>query len=384
MQSWRNYSAHIELLLANLHAIEGINERIVFNAYLLDEKEIQIVIDETGTPASWFPLIHGYDGIPENQYFNIPKVLFESINKIKHIQVSKEELKRINTRLHRLYETGLKGKVEGFVPEELHINGDNQKTDNLGGIRIPFPTETFLEKLSMRIQVHPISIYWLLKEMREEEDLISSSDLKRYTKDYVSIMILRMLGYQWPKQVEADETLPDWTDDDGIIPLTDGLGETTLLDRIRKRFGADFGEEKETSIESEFANIVGKPLEGWLEEDFFARHVKQFKKRPIAWHIVSDPSVVNHEAGQSGKGKKKGGKKRQKPAFSVMIHYHRFVDAEKGYGKLLLLKNKYLEKLMSQTQSELESLRGRGDDPGTFDRIAKFKRFQVRTSAIKW
>ncbi|MBW2153247.1 MAG: hypothetical protein JRH18_16440, partial [Deltaproteobacteria bacterium] len=58
----------------------------------------------------------------------------------------------------------------------------------------------------------------------------------------------------------------------------------------------------------------------------------------------------------------------------VMVHYHRFVDGEKGYGKLLLLKNKYLEKLMSKTRSELESLRGKGDDPETFDRIAELDR----------
>jgi hypothetical protein len=38
------------------------------------------------------------------------------------------------------------------------------------------------------------------------------------------------------------------------------------------------------------------------------------------------------------------------------------------------LKNKYLEKLMSQTRSELESLRGKGDDPTIFDRIAELDR----------
>ena len=116
---------------------------------------------------------------------------------------------------------------------------------------------------------------------------------------------------------------------------------------------------------------------------FFARHAKQFKNRPIAWHIVSDPSVGNHEAGQSGKRKKKGGKKKQKPAFSVMVHYHRFVDGDKGYGKLLLLKNKYLEKLMSQTRSELESLRGKGDDPTIFDRIAELDRKLVELEDFK-
>jgi len=57
-----------------------------------------------------------------------------------------------------------------------------------------------------------------------------------------------------------------------------------------------------------------------------------------------------------------------------MVHYHRFVDGDKAYGKLLLLKNKYLEKLMGQTRSELESLRRKGDDPETFDRMAELDR----------
>ncbi|MGI8549363.1 MAG: hypothetical protein ACR2PL_01000 [Dehalococcoidia bacterium] len=35
------------------------------------------------------------------------------------------------------------------------------------GARIPIPAETFLEELSQKLDVHPISVYRLLKEMRE-------------------------------------------------------------------------------------------------------------------------------------------------------------------------------------------------------------------------
>ena len=56
-----------------------------------------------------------------------------------------------------------------------------------------------------------------------------------------------------------------------------------------------------------------------------------------------------------------------------MIHYHRFVDGDKGYGTLLLLKNKYLEKLIVQTRSELESLRGK-EDSEALDRMAELDR----------
>ncbi len=363
-----------EVIATALHTIEAVCEKLLINAYSLDEEDTAAVMAETGEPSGWFPLIRGYDTIPEvpQGIFNLPEEIMNHFESQKRENLSHDELDTIKLRLKVLYEAGPGSKAED--EKNLESFGDDDKKNFDKGARIPIPADTFIEELSHKLKIHPISIYWLLKEMREKEDLVCPSELKLYAEDYVSVMIIHMLGYQWPKQVEAGEPLPDWADDDGIIPLTDGLGETTLLDRIRKRFGADFREEKEASIESEFYNIVGKSLERWLEEDLFARHVKQFKNRPIAWHIVSDPSVVNHETGQSGKGKRKGGKKKHKPAFSVMIHYHRFVDGDKGYGKLLRLKNKYLEKLMSQTRSELESLRGRGDDPKTFDRIAELDR----------
>lgn len=355
-------------LKALRHTAEGILDKLITGSTALTEAEISLMCDDTGTPSGWYPFIASYDALPELPHTlpPIPTELLNTLTTHDRIPLSAEELSLTKNRLRSLYIAG-----QGTKMQEGEEN-DMENTTIVLGARIPIPAETFIEELSQKLQIHPISIYWLLKEMQEKEGLVCPYELTRHAEDYVSIMILRMLGYQWPKQVEAGEPLPDWADDDGIIPLTGGMGEATLLDRIRKRFGADFGEEKEASIESEFTNIVGEPLEWWLEEDFFARHVKQFKNRPIAWHIVSDPSVVNHEAGQSGKGKKKVANKRQKPAFSVMVHYHRFVDGDKGYGKLLLLKNKYLEKLMSHTRAELESLRGKGDD--FFDRIAELDR----------
>ena len=355
-------------VMAILHTLEGISEKLVFGAYKLNPEDIDSVIKTTGTPAGWHPLLTKYNDINSISLpiKSIPKEWTKELSNYPHASPSIDELSNIKKSLKMLHDAGPGAKAK-------HDKRNIEANESLQA-RIPIPHETFLEELSQKLQIHPVSVYLLLKEINQKEGLICQSELKRYAEDYVSFIIHRMIGYQWPKQTESGEPLPDWADDDGIIPLTDGLGEATLLDRIRNRFGADFGEEKESSIESEFSNIVGKSLERWLEEDFFARHVKQFKNRPIAWHIVSDPSAVNHEAGQGGKGKKKGGKKKQKPAFSVMVHYHRFVDGDKGFGKLLILKNKYLEKLMSLTRSELESLRGKGDDPKTFDRIAELDR----------
>ncbi|MBW1699233.1 MAG: hypothetical protein JRK26_20860 [Deltaproteobacteria bacterium] len=369
---WSKWDLYSLAHQAILHSAESQIELLVTQGFALVDKDINTIISETGIPSGWYPMIAGYDSPPDIfTNFSIPEIVINSIVNHEQVKFSTTELRNFKNRLRFLYIAG-RGATQNSKKDGNEEYGE-EDSDAIGGL-IPIPPETFIEELSQTLQVHPITIFWLLKEMREKEGLVCPSEQKRHVEDYVSVMILRMLGYQWPKQVEAREPLPDWADKDGIIPLIEGLGEPTLVDRIRKRFGADFGEEKEASIESEFANIVGKPLERWLEEDFFTRHVKQFKNRPIAWHIVSNSSVVNHEVGQSGKGKKKGGRKKQKPAFSVMVHYHRFVDGEKGYGKLLLLKNKYLEKLMSKTRSELESLRGKGDDPETFDRIAELDR----------
>lgn len=39
--------------------------------------------------------------------------------------------------------------------------------------------------------------------------------------------------------------------------------------------------------EDEMRDILGKSLEKWLETDFFKKHIKQYKKRPIVWHVQS-------------------------------------------------------------------------------------------------
>ena len=94
---------------------------------------------------------------------------------------------------------------------------------------------------------------------------------------------MRLLGHRWPKQIEAGEPLPEWADPDGIIPLSDGSDERTLLDRVRERIAADFAEARVDAIEQEFRQIMGRSLADWLARDFFTRHVSQCKRRPIAW-----------------------------------------------------------------------------------------------------
>ncbi len=53
---------------AILHTLEGLNEHIVSDAYGLNENDIQTVLNETGIPADWYPLIVGYNTLPKARF----------------------------------------------------------------------------------------------------------------------------------------------------------------------------------------------------------------------------------------------------------------------------------------------------------------------------
>jgi hypothetical protein len=255
-----------------------------------------------------------------------------------------------------LYEAGSGAKVEDVIDEgeKEPRTDEEEKAESIIGKRIPIPTETFLEELSVKMEIHPISIYWLLKEMREKEGLVCWPECKRYVEDHFTVMILRMLGFRWPKQIEAGEQVPDWAHKDGIIPITEHTEEKTLLERIRDRMGVEFGEERVSNIESEFADILynaackdaeirGKTppkkkvtLAQWLEKEFFKHHTSQFKKRPITWHLTSSNGT-----------------------FQVLLFYHKIsLDMFKN------LKNRHLAKVQSYYGSLLERARRGESVPG--------------------
>ena len=75
-----------------------------------------------------------------------------------------------------------------------------RKSRLLYGARIPIPTETFLEELSQKLEIHPISVYWLLKEGIEQEGWRCLPEERRLAAERVTVMILRLLGHQWPTQ----------------------------------------------------------------------------------------------------------------------------------------------------------------------------------------
>jgi hypothetical protein len=76
-------------------------------------------------------------------------------------------------------------------------------------------------------------------------------------------------------------------DGDGIVPLVEGTGEPTLLDRLRERLEKEFGPEAAFQLEDDAGRVLGRPVDDWLDGQFIRWHTQLYKKRPVLWHVAS-------------------------------------------------------------------------------------------------
>ena len=53
-----------DAVVASLLALEGFSEKLVLNAFNLQGDDLAAILDETGTPAGWLPLLAGHDMLP--------------------------------------------------------------------------------------------------------------------------------------------------------------------------------------------------------------------------------------------------------------------------------------------------------------------------------
>lgn len=344
-------------IVSVLHTVESKIEHDIFSAYKFSDKTIQTVITETGTPVGWYPLIHGYDSFPAlpADLPKLPSEVTDSLKEQERCVLSTQEITTIRHRLRSLYESGPGAKEEMEETDEIS-EGDQDEEEVIAGAHIPIPSETFLEELSQKLEIHPISVYWLLKEGIEKEGWRCIPEEQRITFDHFTVMILRLLGHRWPKQIEAGEPVPPWADEDGIIPITEDCCEKTLLELVRERIADKFPGGNVASIEREVEEIAGMRLEKWLSGTFFKRHISQFKKRPIAWQIESGDGRLAIGNRRKSKGVRTAGIQSKGSAFSCLLYYHKL-----GPTTLLDIRRLYVDKLRGRYETELRTLEGMGD-----------------------
>lgn len=347
---YNNIRNIVDAVAAVLHTFEGLFEQYACEAYNLSEGDIQTVISDTGTPAGWYPLIAGYDTLPtlpDNiDIPPLPQELFDYLAEHKRIAASDKELARIKSNLKALYEAGPDAKdVE--QEESVEAAEESEGEEELAsGAHIPIPTETFLEKLSVKMELHPISVYWLLEKLRTE-GVRCRPEEKRLLEDRLSVLVLRLLGHRWPKQLEAGEPMPTWADEHGIIPLVPGTGRATLAERVRERLQLEDGALETQKTEAMLHELTGKTLEQWLRGNFFSKHIQQFKSRPIAWHLASVPIK-----GETSTAKKKRGTTERtwrEPTFECLLYYHACSRAA-----LTRIRTQYVEPLLQTERERVE------------------------------
>jgi hypothetical protein len=119
----------------------------------------------------------------------------------------------------------------------------------------------------------------------------------------------------------------------GVLPLVEGTGELTALDRLREGLEAALGADVAFRLEDEAGRVLGKPVASWLDGDFSQWHTKLYKRRPVIWHIASPRGT-----------------------FGAFVYYHK-LDRD----TLRKVRNIYLRALRDGLGRELEAARSDKD-----------------------
>lgn len=298
LESYKAHLDHKEAKLVKLHTHKGLIDKESFALYEIYGDDLIHILEEQGIPPAWYPVLDGYDNVPDNM-----------------LQEAREFLSGGREQMLKDF------KIQGFIPEKPSLPLDKLKKRfkklYLGEEkpRVNQATEDYIEDIAIDLGINSVSVLALRKEM----DLVNPSDYKHEAENF--------LAYHLIEELKEDQ--------DGIIPITPIPGHQTALEHLRKRLEMVFGEDRAYDIEQEMREPLGKPFEKWLEKDFFRKHIKQYKKRPIVWQIESP-----------------------KATFKVLLYYHQLTA-----DTLNKLKTIYLWKLRYGLSYRLEELRRQTKDP---------------------
>lgn len=184
-----------------------------------------------------------------------------------------------------------------------------------------------LETIASANRIHPVTTWLLLRQSRSGVALGTSNNYASLASDLMSECILRSVGQQWPGENEVLKHIR--AEPEGVIPISEGHPKSSLVRKLVESFREIF----ESSLATQFEEMVGIPLPRWIERDFFPLHVQQFRSRPIAWQIQSQGV---------GKG--------ATPILTCLVHYHKVT------GALPNLRTQYAGALRGSFESEVRTL----------------------------
>jgi hypothetical protein len=320
-------------LAAVLHSAEAAIEHQVMTAFALGPEDRAQILAETGTPAGFQPLVTGYDRLPVVPDLTIPDAVHQHVASLPHIPADAA----LRSKVQAAFTSGAAGDDATDTDEEGPEADDDGETTVVGGC-IPIPAETFLERLSLQVGLHPISVAHLIAEGTAQHGWRCLSEERRLLADRLTVAVLRCFGHRWPAEIRAGMAPIADADADGIIPLSEDLRrpdnsiETTLAQRVAPRL-AEFGLDL-PGTERLARKVFDTDLTTWLHRSFAAHHGTQFKRRPLVWQIQSR--------------KPRGDRS---PTCALALYYHK-LD-----GDLLpKLRRSYLAEVIRRAETESRTL----------------------------
>jgi len=143
------------------------------------------------------------------------------------------------------------------------------------------------------------------KSNEELEELLLTDTMREFISYAVGCMFGRY-ALDKPGLILANqgETIEDYlkqipeptfpADDDNVIPILDGNWFTDdITERFQKFLRVTFGEEHYEENLSFIENAIGKDIRKFFLKDFYADHLKRYKKRPIYWMFSSPKGSFN-------------------------------------------------------------------------------------------
>jgi hypothetical protein len=124
-------------------------------------------------------------------------------------------------------------------------------------------------------------------------------------------------------------------DKDNVIPVLDAdWFADDITDRFRKFLRVSFGEDTFRENLRFIEDALGKDIRKYFTKDFYADHVKRYKKRPIYWQFASP-----------------------RGSFQALIYMHRYRP-----DTVSVLLNEYLRAYLSKLEAERARLDQLADD----------------------
>jgi hypothetical protein len=241
--------------------------------------------------------------------------------------------------------TALRSHWQGMTDEMQRLEEENNRIFiDAYGLQDELTPEVPLNEISLTC--NPAYRYGIKNDAAANEARLRADTMSEFLSYAVGCMFGRY-SLDAPGLILANqgETLADYLarvpeprfmpDEDNVIPVLDAdWFPDDITDRFRDFLRVTFGEDKFRENLKYIEDALGKDIRKYFTRDFYADHVKRYKKRPIYW-MFSSP----------------------KGTFNALIYMHRY----RGDTVSVIL-NDYLREFITKLEGERARLDKLSDD----------------------